>query len=115
MRCALTSAIAAATPPSSSASTAGAVSRAGAGTSGAGAATTAAWPFPPSLPFRGQRLEQAGQPGKLAEDGAVPALEQRPPLRRDGLGVLEVLVEEQTRIAGIHAVDVVHVDVLLYQ
>ena len=38
----------------------------------------------------------------------VAALEERAPLRRDRLGVLEVLVEQRTRVAGVQTVDVVH-------
>ena len=53
-------------------------------------------------------LEQAGEAGQRGDDVGVAALEQRAPLGEHGLGVLEVLVEQQTRIARVHAVDVVH-------
>ena len=55
----------------------------------AGAATCRA-----PLPSR-QRLEQPREAGERRDELAVAALEQRAPLRRNGLRVLEVLLEEQ--------------------
>ena len=120
IRYALTSAIAAATPPSSSGSgaattgwssgTRGAVAvgggsatrrRLGDGSAGAGA-------------VRGAGAVAVGGPGRGADSrqGAknrgLAAFEERAPLGGNGFGVLEVLVEEQTRVTGIEAVDVMH-------
>ena len=53
-----------------------------------------------------QRLEQAQETGVRGDELAVAALEQPPPLRRDGFRVLEVLVEERARVAGVEPVDV---------
>ena len=60
-------------------------------------------------------LEEARKPGKLANDGAIASLEERAPLRGDGFGILEVLVEEEACVPGVDAVDVFHLDLLLYQ
>ena len=54
-----------------------------------------------------QRLEQARDPGVGRDELGITALEERAPLRRHRLGVLEVLVEQGARVAGIQAVDVV--------
>jgi hypothetical protein len=56
----------------------------------------------------GKRLQEPGEPREGGDDVCVAALEEGAPFRQDGLGVLEVLVEQQARVAGIHAVDVMH-------
>ena len=55
-----------------------------------------------------QLLQQSREARKGRDDLGVAALEQGAPLRRDGLGILEVLVEQDARVTGIHAVDIVH-------
>ena len=69
-------------------------------------AAAAAWPFPAGRPPAGL-LEQAGDPGMGRDEVGIAALEERAPLRRHRLGVLEVLVEQGARVAGVQAVDVV--------
>jgi hypothetical protein len=58
-------------------------------------------------------LEQPGEAGKARHEVAVATLEESAPLRRDCLWILEVFVEEQTRVTGVQAVDVVHGHALL--
>ena len=115
IRCALTSAIAAATPPSSSGRRRGAARRLGrraaVAATGAAAGRRRDAARRCRVPLaRGSALEQPREPGRSRTSGGVAALEERAPLRRDSLGVVEILVEEQTRVAGIHAVDVTHCD-----
>ncbi len=63
----------------------------------------------PVAPGRFRRaLEQPCDARECGERVDAVCLEERPPLRRDGLGILEVLVEEQTRVAGIQPIDVAH-------
>ena len=104
---ALTSAIAAATPPSStsSAGSAGGSRRRGDG----GGAVSRRGAVPVGL----QGLEEPHQPGMGGDELAVAALEQASPLRRDGLGVLEVLVEERPCVAGVQSVDINALTVLV--
>ena len=109
MRYALTSAIAAATPPSSS--------RVGRLPSARARALRGA------ARRRGVRrcrrcglsaLEQPLRgPGCVATSSSSLALEERAPLRRDGLRVLEVLLEQELGVARVQAVDVGHAHVLL--
>ena len=104
MRCALTSAIAAATPPSSSSSTGGRRRRDG----GAGRRV-------PALdggvrrcrrPFDSSRSSSRASPGWSRDElVAVAALEERAPLVRDRVGVLEVLLEDEGRVARVQSVD----------
>ena len=54
-----------------------------------------------------QRLEQPGDAGMGRHQLGATALEERAPLRRHRLGILEVLVEQGARVAGVEAVDVV--------
>src|SRR5439155_13157431 len=63
----------------------------------------------------GQALEQSGDAGQPADEVGLTALEERTPLRRHRLGVVEVLVEKQTCVTGVDAVDVVHEPPVLYQ
>ena len=96
MRCALTSAIAAATPPRSSSG------RRGAGAaSGAGGGDARSPPLPFAVRGAAARAAGRGPGGRSRVDRA--ALEERAPLGRDGLGVLEVLLEDRrsrTRRSG---------------
>ena len=55
-----------------------------------------------------QRLEQPGEAGMRGDELARAALEQAPPLLRNSLGVLEVLLEQRLRVARVQLVDVVH-------
>jgi hypothetical protein len=55
-----------------------------------------------------QRLQQARKAGQRLQQLGVAALEHRAPLGRNGLGVLEVLLEEATGVADVHPIDVVH-------
>jgi hypothetical protein len=48
-----------------------------------------------------EQLDEPGEPGERRQDGVVSALEQRAPRRIDGLGVLEVLLEEGADVAGV--------------
>ena len=98
MRYALTSAVAAATPPRSW-SSAGSGAAAGCG-AGRGALRRGA-PFPSVW----QHLDEPRSPGWLATSSLSP-LSKSSPLGRDRLGVLEVLVEERPGVAGVQAVDV---------
>ena len=54
------------------------------------------------------RLQQAGETGMRRDDVAVAALEELAPLARDRVRVLEVLLEQVAREAGVQAVDVSH-------
>jgi hypothetical protein len=54
-----------------------------------------------------QLLEQPGDPGMGRDELGIPALEERAPLRRDRFGILEVVVEQGARVAGVQPVDVV--------
>ena len=104
VRCALTSAIAAATPPSSRvvgrrrrrAGAAAALLRVRRRRSARGRCRRSR-----------QLLEQPGDPGVRRDERGIPALEERAPFRRDRLRVLEVVVEQRARVAGVQAVDVV--------
>ena len=103
VRCALTSAIAAATPPSSCASGVACAQRRWAARGGCGAARV---PLPLPRCAARQLLEQPRDPGMGRDELGIAALEERAPLGRHRLGVLEVLVEQGARVAGIQAVDV---------
>ena len=59
-----------------------------------------------AVPVGLEGLEELHQPGMGGDELAVAALEQASPLRRDCLGVLEVLVEERPCVAGVQSVDV---------
>ena len=52
-------------------------------------------------------VKQPGEAGMGRDELGGPALEERAPLGRDRFGILEVLVEQGARVAGIQAVDVV--------
>jgi hypothetical protein len=54
----------------------------------------------------GERLEQAEEARVGSDDLAVAALEEAAPLRRDRLGVLEVVLEQRPREPGVQPVDV---------
>ena len=99
VRCALTSAIAAATPPRSCRS--GAAARRG----GAAVRQSRGRCRRRSSP-RGSFSSSRAIPGVRRDELGITALEERAPLGRHRLGVLEVLVEQGTRVAGIQAVDV---------
>src|SRR5690348_3061924 len=61
------------------------------------------------MPVRvAQALQQARETGQRLDQIAVAALEQRPPLGRDRLGVLEVLLEQDSCVAGVDSVYVRH-------
>ena len=70
----------------------------------ASCAGRSAWPLPPA--GRGSFSSSRAMPGVGRDELGVAALEERAPLRRHRLGVLEVLVEQGTRVAGVQAVDV---------
>ena len=54
-----------------------------------------------------ERLEQALQARMTGEQlGGAAALEQLAPLGRDGVRVLQVLVQQEAGIAGVQAIDV---------
>ena len=55
-----------------------------------------------------QVLDQPGEAGQRVHDRRVAALEQRPPLLRHRLGILEVLLEERLGIAHVQPVDITH-------
>jgi hypothetical protein len=57
-------------------------------------------------------LEEPRETREDVEDGGVAIFEHCAPLGGNGLGVVEILVEKQTRVTGIHAVDVMHVNPL---
>ena len=111
VRCALTSAIAAATPPSSSGSGAAGdrlVERRGGRSGGrrrggaaAGAAVGDGAAGGRCRSRRGRRCRrrarQASRSPAACENRGLAALEERAPLGGNGLGVLEVLVEERAR------------------
>ena len=103
---ALTSAIAAATPPSSSLSGAGSAARArsGRGRWRAAAARRAA----PRGRLRRRPRARAGARGRAALAGAARglALEEVAPLLGHGAGIVEVLLEEQRGVPGVQPVDV---------
>ena len=54
------------------------------------------------------QLEQAAEPGMRRDDVAVPAFEQLAPFAWDGVGILEVVLEQGTGEARVQAVDVGH-------
>ena len=54
-----------------------------------------------------ERLQQPQQTGVRRDELAVAALEELTPLGRDRVGILEVVLEQQTGVAGVQAVDVV--------
>jgi hypothetical protein len=54
----------------------------------------------------GRELERAPDDRVLRDEAVAPVLEQPPPLGIDGLGGLEILVEEVSNVAEIHSVDV---------
>ena len=58
-------------------------------------------------------LEQPGQPRERGDELAVAALEERSPLGRNRLGVLEVLLEERARKARVQAVNVLHAHIFV--
>ena len=101
VRCALTSAIAAATPPSSCASTA-ALRRRGR----PDRRRRPTGPLAVARP-RGSFSSSRAIPGWRRDERGIAALEERAPLRRHRFGVLEVLVEQGARVAGVQPVDVV--------
>ena len=110
MRCAFTSAIAAATPPSSVSSMApGWRARpAAAGASAAGSLGGRRGAAPPRVAVAAlERLEQAEQAGMGGDELAVAALEELAPLLRDRVGILEVVLEQEPGVARVQAVDVV--------
>ena len=53
-----------------------------------------------------EQLEQARESGMGRDDLAGAALEDAAPLRGNGVGILEVLLEQILRIAGVQTVDV---------
>jgi hypothetical protein len=53
-------------------------------------------------------LQQAREARQRLDQVPVAALEERPPLRRDGFGVLEVVLEQRARVTGVDCVDVRH-------
>jgi hypothetical protein len=55
-----------------------------------------------------QVLQQASETRQRLEQVTVPALEEGAPLGRDRLGVVEVLLEQGSRVTGIDSVDVRH-------
>ena len=55
-----------------------------------------------------QQLEQAREPGVGRDELARAALEERAPLGWHRFGVLQVLLEQRPRVAGVEAIDVVH-------
>jgi len=55
-----------------------------------------------------QVLEQAREARQRFDQVAVAALEERPPLGRDRLGILEVLLEQDSCVAGVDCIDVTH-------
>jgi len=54
----------------------------------------------------GDTCEQAREPGLAAQERLRLALEQVAPFLGDGAGVVEVLLEEQSCVARVQAVDV---------
>ena len=54
-----------------------------------------------------ERLQQAQQPRMGRYELAVTAFEQLAPLGRHRIWVLEVVLEQQARVAGVQPVDVV--------
>ena len=58
-------------------------------------------------PVPRKTLEQPREPGMGREQFGVAALEERAPLGRHALRVLEVVVEQRACVAGVQAVDVV--------
>jgi hypothetical protein len=58
-----------------------------------------------AVPTR-RELERAPDDRVLRDEAVAPLLEQPPPLGIDGLGGLEILVEEVSNVAEIHSVDV---------
>jgi hypothetical protein len=55
-----------------------------------------------------ERLEQPREAGQGRDELAVTALEQLAPFRRNRLGVLEVLLEQDPCVSGVDGVDVSH-------
>jgi hypothetical protein len=55
-----------------------------------------------------QKLQQAREARVRGDELAGAALEERAPLARDRLRVLEVLLEERAGVARVESVDVVH-------
>ena len=55
-----------------------------------------------------QVLEEAGEPRQSLEQSAITILEERSPLLRDRLGILEVLLEQSLGIARVDSVHIVH-------
>src|SRR5581483_4534241 len=56
-------------------------------------------------------LEQTREARQLLDELRVAALEERTPLARYRLGVLEVLLEDRRRVAGVQAIDFRHLSV----
>ena len=54
-----------------------------------------------------ERLEQAEQARVGGDQLAVAALEQLAPLGRDGIGILQIVLEQKPGIARVQPVDVV--------
>ena len=112
IRCALTSAIAAATPPRSvssispvtAAGAAGALSAglAEASAGGGGAGGAAGWPLP-----RSSVSSRRSRPGCEATRALSPLSNSSRHSARDGVGVLEIVLEQQPRVARVQTVDIV--------
>jgi hypothetical protein len=54
-----------------------------------------------------ERLEQPQQARVRGDELAVAALEELTPLSGDRVGILEVVLEQETGVAGVQTVDVV--------
>ena len=54
-----------------------------------------------------ERLQQAEQSGMRGNELAVAALEQLAPFGRDGVGILEIVLEQKPGVARVQPVDVV--------
>ncbi len=109
MRKAFTSDAAAAIPPRSSSSTAAGAGAAGAGSAGAGSAGAAsAGAASTACAVAAVRLEAVEQQGEAGLDRdelvAVAALEDRAPLVGDRGGIVEVLLEDERRVARVQSV-----------
>ena len=61
-------------------------------------------PFPSAAGGR-RRADEIAEAGKRLEHALVRVLEERAPLGRDGLGVLEVLLEDEADVARVQAGD----------
>ena len=82
--------------------------RAGAGAGAAGAATDAGAASRRVAPLPSSSVSsRRSSPGCDGDELAVAALEQRAPLGRDGVRILEIVLEQQPGVAGVRPVDVV--------